>query len=236
MRFSTLQVVQLLIISLLLSTTVLPRGPRQGVQVLSNANASIETSAGIKTAIFDTDAGKIRFNLPEDMIAGDSLTGTVYALPAGKSENEQAKNLEKLNSHSIEAAGQVSAVSERFVRFQIPEDSSSESFGVSLVDKKGKKVSSVNLSLSMVSLSMDDGNYQIPEGGQTGRWINIFGPFDGDVTNTELRVGGKDANPLAESPRQSIFQSPADVIGPTELQFKEGNISVNRLFRNIDVN
>ncbi|NNE66960.1 MAG: hypothetical protein HKN33_10390, partial [Pyrinomonadaceae bacterium] len=83
--------------------------------------------------------------------------------------------------------------------------------------------------------SVDDGNFQIPEGGQTGGWIKMIGSFDGDLTNTELGVGGKKANPLAESPRQSVFQSPRDVIGPTDLEFREGNTRIKQNFRNIDV-
>ena len=72
--------------------------------------------------------------------------------------------------------------------------------------------------------------------GQTGRPVNISGNFDGDLSNTSCEIGGKAAAPLAESPRKSVFQNPADVTGMTNINLREGNTEITQDFRSVGVN
>ncbi|NNE68680.1 MAG: hypothetical protein HKN33_19100, partial [Pyrinomonadaceae bacterium] len=149
MRFCTARIVQLLIYSILFTTPLLAYGPILPAVYSVKTVTSIENSNGLKTAIFDTEAGRIRFNLPDDMIAGDSLTGTVYTEPAGKNEKERGKNLEKLNAHVLDVAGQNSAVSNRIFKFELPITGSGVKFMVGLKDRKGNRVSSIDVPLSL---------------------------------------------------------------------------------------
>src|SRR6185503_1179329 len=96
--------------------------------------------------------------------------------------------------------------------------------------------------LGKVPSTMGTSNFVIPPVGQSGRPIVVTGPFDGDLSNTILRSGpanrtvhefaktsdsisgGFEAiRPLAESPRQLVFESPRNITGPITIFVKEGD-------------
>ena len=78
-------------------------------------------------------------------------------------------------------------------------------------------------------------DFYVPFLGQAGNFLTIRGDFDGNLSNTALQIGEKTANPIAESPRKTIFQSPADVIGQTKINLKERDAEVIQDFRNLGV-
>lgn len=57
---------------------------------------------GLNTTVFETPAGKINVNLPEDLAAGDTLSGTVLAEPVGQSPEEKAQASDELNGYVVE--------------------------------------------------------------------------------------------------------------------------------------
>ncbi|MBX9691119.1 MAG: hypothetical protein K2Z81_01975 [Cyanobacteria bacterium] len=65
-------------------------------------NAATKVGEGLNTTTFETPKGKINVNLPEDMEAGDELTGTVVAEPAGKSEQEKEEAGDELSGYVVE--------------------------------------------------------------------------------------------------------------------------------------
>ncbi len=65
-------------------------------------NAATKVGEGLNTTTFDTPKGKISVNLPEDLEAGDELTGTVVAEPAGKTEEEKADATDELSGYVVE--------------------------------------------------------------------------------------------------------------------------------------
>ena len=96
--------------------------------------------------------------------------------------------------------------------------------------------------------------FRLPSVGQQGRRIEIFGPFDGNASNTTLRFGPSGSKmpdfekgpenvsggfglirPLAESPRKIVFESPTNFTGPAEIAVKEGNTETKGTFRNVGV-
>ena len=93
---------------------------------------------------------------------------------------------------------------------------------------------------------------QLPTIGQQGRPIEIFGPFDGNSSNTSLnwtavrsQVPDFEKNTenvsggfglLAESPRKAVFECPTNVTGPIELTLSEGKTQVKGIFRSVGVN
>lgn len=66
--------------------------------------ASVETKSGdgLKTVTFDTVPGRIIVNLPDDMRAGDTISGTVVAEPRGETPDERERNLNELKSKAFE--------------------------------------------------------------------------------------------------------------------------------------
>ena len=58
-----------------------------------NPSAQTKPEGGIYTvATFETRQGTVRVNLPGDMAAGDTISGTVIAEPAGKSDKDKQRN------------------------------------------------------------------------------------------------------------------------------------------------
>ena len=57
---------------------------------------------GLQIVTFDTLQGRVIVNLPDDMRAGDTISGTVMAEPKGQTPEERAKNQTELNGYVIE--------------------------------------------------------------------------------------------------------------------------------------
>jgi len=65
-------------------------------------NALTETAFGLHTVTFDTLQGTVTINLPDDLAAGDSISGTVIAEAKGKTETERQQNQDQLNGLVVE--------------------------------------------------------------------------------------------------------------------------------------
>lgn len=61
-----------------------------------------ESQNGIRVANFETSSGRIRVNLPDDMMAGDMISGTVIAEPKGQTQDERAANTRKLTDYAVD--------------------------------------------------------------------------------------------------------------------------------------
>ncbi len=197
-------------------------------------DANVTQENGLTKISIKVKEGEIKIDLPDDMMAGDTISGTVTAVPNGKDESEKKKNTEKLNNNSVEIEKQKSPVANKVMTFNLPANLNNNSFTLNILDSKGKKVDNLNIPVNLNTIETS-GEYQIPNLGQTGRPVNIQGNFDGDLSNTTCEIGDKTAQPIAESPRKTVFQSPADIVGMTSIKLKEGNTEVVQDFRNLGV-
>lgn len=64
--------------------------------------ASTKTGGGLQVTTFNTANGQVIVNLPDDIAAGDMISGTVIAEPQGNSEADRARNRAELNGYVIE--------------------------------------------------------------------------------------------------------------------------------------
>lgn len=99
------QKVGLLALSTFALSTMLSFSPGLILKVIGQGqfSATPKIGDGLNTTVFDTPNGKINVNLPEDMAAGDVLTGTVIADAApGQSPEEKAQNEDELNGYVVE--------------------------------------------------------------------------------------------------------------------------------------
>jgi hypothetical protein len=65
----------------------------------------IKTAGGITTVTFYLEPGKLAVNLPDDIRAGDTISGTVLAEPKGQVPEERAKNHSVLVGLAVEIDG-----------------------------------------------------------------------------------------------------------------------------------
>src|SRR5439155_1903878 len=77
-------------------------------------------SNGLKTTKFTSSRGTITVNKPDDMTAGDTLSGTVTEEPAGKTEAERAQNQDELKGYVVEMENQKAPVSGKTFKWNIP--------------------------------------------------------------------------------------------------------------------
>ena len=60
------------------------------------------SGGGLKTVKFETQHGHVTVNVPDDMMAGDTISGTVFAEPKGNTNEERAKNMAELHGYVVE--------------------------------------------------------------------------------------------------------------------------------------
>ncbi|MGZ5437669.1 MAG: carboxypeptidase-like regulatory domain-containing protein [Pyrinomonadaceae bacterium] len=166
--------------------------------------SSVQTSGGLHVVTFTLPEGRIKISLPDDMRAGDTISGTVVTEPKGNTEQEKTANDSRLRIHVIQLDDNTKVEPAR-PQFkwtpQLPTPSAPVRYLVRLFEVLGGKqteVSNVQLSPGMplpvepigkIPSTPGTSNFVIPPLGQSGRTIVITGPFDGDLSNTILRYG-----------------------------------------------
>ena len=264
----------------------------------------VVTANGLQTVAFDTLNGSVIVNLPDDMMAGDTISGTVVAAPKGQTEEERTQNAAELsklkalislkplakNTGKPEAVepeigfrfqeltpidcclpAHTSRIIERF-NFSLPQSSGSQTYPLYLTlgqpNAPLTEVETVLITVSRPILFVNDqarpaapsrptsttssNNFFLPVLGQQGLPIVIFGPFDGNSSNTTLNSAGLRSTVqdfekntenvsggfglLAESPRKAVFSNPQNVVGPIQITLKEGNKQTTGNYRNVGVN
>jgi hypothetical protein len=92
---------QFILLTLFVSALVLAFAPSARVQQ-DSAKVSKTSRGGLQTVTFDTLQGKVNVNLPDDIMAGDTISGTVVVEPKGQTQDEREKNLSELSGYVIE--------------------------------------------------------------------------------------------------------------------------------------
>jgi hypothetical protein len=65
------------------------------------ATGNVKTAGGLTVVTFTVNAGAIKVNLPDDMRAGDTISGTVIAEPNGTTKEERGANQTELKKFGI---------------------------------------------------------------------------------------------------------------------------------------
>lgn len=220
-----------------------------------SANVATTSKPGLHVTTFDTLSGRVTVNLPDDIAAGDTISGTVMVEPNGRTQAEVQEDQSELNGMVIEwsiADGDKKSPNP----VQVLGKLDISTFGVYPFHLEfpggGSKEKPVNSQLK-TKLTGKDGtqlfddlfiwgsfefskpNLQLPVIGQQGRPVEIQGPFDGSFENTRLTLGGEEVALLAESPRKAIFRSPIDTTGPVEIVVREGKTETKGEYRNVKV-
>ncbi len=173
----------------------------------------VKTAGGLTTVTFHLDHGEITVNLPDDIRAGDTISGTVVEEPKGQTKEERAMNQTELNGLVIEIDGKPveppfpvtakereSTIQKTFWIYHAdearlrpnatdPKTATPKPISISLA-KAGSEIAQTTVPIEMVSLSLQSVTpltvFQLPTVGQQGRPIVVTGPFDGNSSNTIL--------------------------------------------------
>ncbi len=204
---------------------------------------TVTSQKGLTTAIFTTQYGDVKVYLPDDVRSGDVISGTVVAEPKGNNTRQTEKNLAELLKYSVSIDGNKYAVSEKPALFKwIVTQDRQRSFPLELLHVSGQKTPS-KLDIVKGSAKNADGDSDgrdfliwqasanedqtqfreciVPTHALTNAPCKITGSFDGDASNTKCSLNNQPMQVLAESPRQSQVQYPANGQGLQTFQVSE---------------
>ncbi|MGH9873551.1 MAG: CHAT domain-containing protein [Pyrinomonadaceae bacterium] len=229
-RNITVVVAALISISVVLIAGQTPLGTHAAAQNASGYRVDSNTANGLYTTTFTTPQGAIKVNLPDDMAAGDTVSGSIYTEPTGKNETERGQNLIELNGYAIDLEGQKTTVGTRTFSRSVH-----GTFSIVLLHH-GQSVATTTIPISTTAPS-NPTQFTLPTGGQQGRFIKIKGPCNGVFSPQDyVKVGGTTLPPLAESPRSLVIHNTSDVLGPTNIDFHETGVATQCPFRNLGIN
>lgn len=201
----------------------------------SSQQVRTEKQAGLTVTTFVAPQGSVKVYLPDDMAPGDTISGIVLTEPAGPSGVEREQNAVALNLMVVQFGSQRWRVATGAVhKLLISRDVTNTE--LALADGNGAAVGRTQLNLAVEHSQPAPSAIVLPRIGQTGRLVVIHGPFDGDMSNTRVRVGEVDATVLAESPRRVVIRSPHNVVGVTPIEVTEASRTSQGQFRNVGVN
>ena len=209
----------------------------RAVQLLSPApmaTAVTATDSGLHTVTFSTLQGTVTVNLPDDLAAGDSISGTVLTDPKGKDSTEQAANNSQLNGYVVELDQQPATPESGKGKWLIPA-ATVGAIPVILKDRTGREVGRAQVPVKPKPSAAPASSYQTPAIGQAGKPIEVTGQFDGDFSTSSIRIGGNEVRVLAESPRKVIAQTDANMTGPSQLEVTKSNFVTRCEYRSVGV-
>ncbi len=215
----------------------------------NGSGASSQNDFGLNTTTFDTPQGKIKVNVPDDASAGDTLSGTVFAYPAGKTVKQQAKNEDELNGYVVEVQNKKTPVAKKVLEWSVPAAAGGTVAYLILRDRGGREVAQTTLPIkpaptvptetvpteTVPKTTETSTGFHLPTVSQAGRPLNIPGPFDGDSKTTNVTIGGEKAEVLAESPRKTTVQAPREPVGLQPIHVQKGNVEADGMVRNLGI-
>ena len=195
-----------------------------------------ETASGLHTSSFQTPAGVFKLNLPDDMAAGDTISGTVSV---------EAKNQDELSGVVVQISQPQSKGSEKILatapasgksfKMILPTAAAGGSgYLIAKLLKNGKELARTTVPVQPQAAAAAP-NFELPAIGQAGKPIVVTGPCDGDFANTAIQMGGQELPLLAESPRKIVTESPTNIQGKTTITVHEGTASSWGEYRNVRV-
>lgn len=207
----------------------------------NKVRTEIDTISELQIIIFDTAQGKIVVSLPEEILAGDMISGSITKEPKGKTQKDFEANSNKLDKYSVEINNETRIVSENELKFTIPKSSTGGVTYMILRSASGEEwarnyITYQNSSIDIKSFEAPSPwEYQSPKLGRSTNPSVIKGPFDGNFGTTSIMIGNVSVKKIAESPRVLVFRNPSSPIGNIDLILNERGVNVKRKYNNIKV-
>ncbi len=187
-----------------------------------------ESTSSLRVTPLAVPHGTLRVYLPDDIAAGDTISGTVVAEPGGRTDAERNANASELNGYVIDVATKNVRVAQRAFIFIVPP--AAAAIVLVLQEPKGKTVARRSLPVrspqppfARNALPRD---FHFPQVVAAGQPFPIAGPFSGDAVKSTLALGGQPVDIVAESPRTVVATAPTNVSGPTSFLLHEGGVAV----------
>jgi hypothetical protein len=206
------------------------------------ATATVDIARGLQMVTFRIDQGALYLRLPEDMAAGETIGGSFFHEPAGKTDDERARNAAAMNGLRVALEDRVRVPVTQPFSWTTPRSDSDDAklVEITLEDSRGDDVVKTRITIQPAVLPSPAGQaadttFTLPRFGQHGGRTVIIGPFDGRLETTEIRLSDAAVTPAAESPRRVIFFGPTSPTGMTSLVLTERTTTVRIAYRHVKV-
>lgn len=171
-----------------------------------------------KTAVqatpFETLHGKITVYLPDDIRAGDTISGTVMMSPTGATDADSASSRARLGGFVIDTGENRVRVDQGNLLLTI--EAGGGLVPIILRNPEGETIamSGSNAALSTAPAGPPRTVGAVSPAAQP---LSIPGKFDGNAENTRVTINGQPTNVIAESPRQTVVRCPPGTTGPVDI-------------------
>jgi hypothetical protein len=163
--------------------------------------------------------------LPNDMSAGDTISGTVEEQPTGKTDPERAQNQSALGGYMLTIGQLTIPATEKSFTQQIP-TTLTPATGTMSLTLNGKTVATIQVPVATTQPSLPS-TITMPTGGTQGSSLAITEPTYGKFDSSNyVKLGDTTLPDLAESPRQKIVLLNTETTGESTLEDREnGNVT-----------
>jgi hypothetical protein len=185
-------------------------------------NGSFDPSkiSGLVTVDLKSDRGDLKLRLPSDIRPGDTISGTIV------DERSELKASDELSGAVVEVGGERAKIENGMLKFVVPE-ASELAF---VVRDRSRKMIGKGSTVVNGMPSEDIITTGVSAVAQAGRPIPVTGSFDGNAANTQVSVGGRLVEIIAESPREIVFRLPNDQTpGATKIEINENRRTGNQI-------
>ena len=182
---------------------------------------------------------QLRFRLPNDIRSGDMITGTVIESNVNNLP-ETKKNVSTLEGMVIEIDGKQTKLSNRIFSFLVPAGLASVPF--LLKNSAGQIIERGQIPVSPqpannLQTASNGMNFAPNIFNQPGKPLTINGNFDGNAANTNVSINNIPCEKIAESPRESVVLSSANLRpGQATIKIEEGGVSKSMPIQVVTVN
>lgn len=163
--------------------------------------SSVTTEGGLARVEFTSSAGRITVFLPDDLRAGDAISGTVVPEPGKGSQLA-----------GVEIGGAPVAPG---------------AFRATISGPVRVSVGGTTVELAVDRAAPATKEFWTPPVMQMGRPLQISGPFDGNASNTAAVFNGLPAVVVAESPRSTIALAGVRNPGGVKIELVENGLRAN---------
>ncbi|HVL39355.1 MAG TPA: hypothetical protein VM328_08205, partial [Fimbriimonadaceae bacterium] len=178
------------------------------------------TSQGhLQQVVFTLPQGKITIYLPDDIMPGDTISGTIIEEPAGQGDLFKS-NEAVLEGLVLEVGGAAPKRTGRHAMWTIPAGVGGLAT-LSLSTPQGTQRGQASIPMLPPDIVHSPTEFGCDPVAASQSPMLISGPFDGDLANTQCSVGGGGLVPLAESPRSSVLGGTPSTTGPVHFKLNE---------------
>ncbi|HKI85525.1 MAG TPA: hypothetical protein VKA53_02150 [Thermoanaerobaculia bacterium] len=217
-----------------------------GILLLAGANSRSALGASppiVQEAAFDVGGAHVVAYVPWDLRAGELVTG-VIEISGTKSQKQALRGYHldingSLYSLDSPSWGKTTSSRASALRFRVlAPDRRVVALAVFKVEPvvvvKKPATFMKDLPTPLPKILDHLSGFDLPETAVAGKPFRILGPYDGNIQNDVVRIGGKRATILTESMRSLVVRAPRALVGKQDVQLYEGGMTAGATIRMVD--